>query len=381
MNAKFRIMLSNVWYGVIEKIFWIFPINEKKICISSYFGKGYGDNPKYIVEELHGRTNAYKIIWIVKNMNDTNFPEWIIPVKRHSLAALYHIATAGIWIDNCRKHRALKRRKKQKYIQTWHGSVALKKVENDAKEKLDILYIKDAVQDSKNATLFISNGNWCTNWFRNSYWYDGKIIESGTPKIDILINAKTEEMNKFRKKAGVKSGYKIAIYAPTFRVNNNTDCYCIDYERLIKSLEKRFGGEWVVLLRLHPNLAGSHISTKTNNTVEVTDYPDMYELLAISDVLITDYSSTMFEMSYTKKPVFLFATDINDYMNDRGTYFTFDELPFPLAENNDELEKNILNFDSKNYIEKSEAFLKRLGAVEDGHASERVVDAIINNEC
>lgn len=96
--------------GVIEKIFRIFPIDDKKICVSCYFGKRYGDNPKYIVEEFHRRPNAYKIIWVVKNMNDTNFRNGSDLLNGISLQFYNHLA-AWIWIDNCRKHRTLKQRK------------------------------------------------------------------------------------------------------------------------------------------------------------------------------------------------------------------------------------------------------------------------------
>lgn len=380
MKERFAEMLLNIWYGIFEKFFWIFPIDSKKVVCSSYCGRGYGDNPKYIAEELHRRASEYKIIWLVKNTKDNNFPSWVKLVKCSSVSQLYNLATAGIWIDNCRKHYTLKRRKNQKYIQTWHGGTALKKVEGDAPEKLERVYLKNAVQDTKNATLFISNGSWCTEWLRRAFWYNGKIIECGTPRDDILFNITEVQKKEIRHRLSVPDDARIVIYAPTFRVTKSLDAYTLDYEKLKTSLEKRFGGNWYILLRLHPNLKGVCLQSDFDFTLEVTNYPDMYELLAVSDFLITDYSSTMFEFSYVNKPVVLFATDVEDYMNDRGTYFKFDELPYPLAQSNSELEEILCSWDNEKYICAQQKFAERLGIIENGHASEKIAYAIINGE-
>lgn len=380
MKETFLRIRSYIWNGICERLFWIFPIDKKKIVFCSYYGRGYGDNPKYIAEELHRRSDEYEMIWLVNNAEDTSIPKWIKSVKKRSFAGLYHLATAGIWIDNCRKHYAIKRRKEQKYIQTWHGSMALKKIEGDVTDKLEKNYVKNAVQDTKNATLFVSNGTWCTEMYRRAFWYTGKIIECGSPRVDILFNITEEKKREIRKKINVPDNAKIAIYAPTFRVDKSQKVYTLDYEMLNKALKRRFDGEWYILLRLHPNLTGMNMKSGFDYTIEVTNYPDMYELLAVSDLLITDYSSTMFEMAYINKPVILFATDIADYMNDRGTYFKLEELPYPLAQNNSELEYIICNWNTEKFIFGQREFVKRCGIIENGHASGKVVDVIINDE-
>jgi CDP-glycerol glycerophosphotransferase len=101
----------------------------------------------------------------------------------------------------------------------------------------------------------------------------------------------------------------------------------------------------------------------------------MQGLLCITDLLITDYSSSMFDMAMLKRPCLLYATDVEKY--DRGYYFRFDELPFPLARNQQELTRNLNNFDLKRYQSDIEKFNeKEIGFFEDGTASKAVAEWI-----
>ena len=114
----------------------------------------------------------------------------------------------------------------------------------------------------------------------------------------------------------------------------------------------------------------------SETVIDTSFYPDIQELLVASDGAITDYSSCIFDFMLSKKPAFVFATDIKDYNTDRGFYYPLKSTPFPVATNNKELEQNILNFDNEKYQKEVALFLKDKGCIEDGHASERIVDLI-----
>jgi CDP-glycerol glycerophosphotransferase len=364
----------------IEWIYYIlrvFPLNNKKIVITSYYGKGYGDNGKYIVEELTNRNFNYDLVWIVNNNGYNNFPKQVRTVLSGSLKAKFEEVTAKVWIDNCRKSSLVRKRKGQFYIQTWHGGIALKQVERDAEVKLHTSYIQNAKNDSKMADLFISNSKFCTNMYRSAFWYNGEIFECGSPRCDILINKKNEVDDKVRNYFNIDTNRNILVYAPTFRANHNTNVYNINFGELVKILEKKFGGNWVIMVRLHPNISNKDNFIEYNSTIiNATSYDDMYELLAVSDVLITDYSSTMFEFSYAKKPVFLYASDIEEYIDDRNFYFDIRSLPYPLAEDNYQLFDVVEKFDESKYKIDVSEFLSELGNLEQGDASRRVVDVI-----
>ena len=111
--------------------------------------------------------------------------------------------------------------------------------------------------------------------------------------------------------------------------------------------------------------------------VNVTDYPDMQELLCGVDLGITDYSSWMCDFVLTNKPGFLYTSDIEKYVDERGFYYPLESSPFPVAKTNEELYKKILNFDEKKYKKDVKDFLKDKGCCEQGNASKTVVEFIL----
>ncbi len=373
---KFLSWLRRGGYGCI---FWLFPIKNNKIVICNYYGKGFGDNGKYIANELIKEKEKYEIVWLLdkKLKNISKFPEMIRTVNYGSMRALYELATAKVWIDNCRKFFYPPKRKGQYYIQTWHGGIALKKIEKDAEQNLDPQYVKMAVQDSKMIDLFISNSKFCSHMYKNSFWYDGEILECGSPRCDILINGNDSIKKKIKEHYNINYNANLLLYAPTFRSNLNTDVYNIDFYRVIEALKNKYKGEWKILVRLHPNVSDKNAFIEYNSSIiNATYYDDMYELLLASDILITDYSSTMFEFSLSYKPVFLYAPDVDNYINDRGFYFDINSLPYELAKNNDQLLEIIEKFDEKRYKEKLKIFLSKLEIKETGNASASVAKII-----
>ena len=168
------------------------------------------------------------------------------------------------------------------------------------------------------------------------------------------------------------------LYAPTFRKDKTLDVYNLNYNQIIDALENKFGGKWILLIRLHPHLTNIAKSIQDRKNIKnVTEYDDVQELMLISDILITDYSSVMFSFMLTKKPCFLYAPDIELYKNnDRNLYFEMDELPFLKAENNEEMLKNISIYDENKYRELCEEMLDKIGVYDDGKASKRLAERL-----
>lgn len=165
------------------------------------------------------------------------------------------------------------------------------------------------------------------------------------------------------------------MYAPTFRgTTNSFDKYDIDIKRLLETVKRRFGGDWTLVLRLHPRLVCKEnlkvVSRMFPNAIDASMYPDVMELLVGADMLLTDYSSTMFDFMYTGRPCILYTKDRNEY--NRGFYMPLEELPFINIESNELIEEMIVNFDEKSYLDKVNKFLDKIGSVEDGRASERI---------
>lgn len=378
------VFVKEYFLKIMFWVFSIFPVKNNKIVISNFSGKGYGDNGKYIAQELMHRSSKYDIVWLVDNL-EMRFPNGIRKVKRLSLKGIYEQCTAKIWIDNRRKPAYVLKRKEQYYIQTWHGNTVLKKVERDAVNILPLQYIKAAKRDSKMIDLLLSGSKWETKKYREMFWYDGKISEIGYPRQDILIHNNEENISNIKKKLGIDYETRIMLYAPTFRSGKYTtdfSVYDIDYERILKALEKRFGGKWCGMVRLHPNVALKMSLLKIPNyIINVTEYNDIQELLLISDCVISDYSSTIVEAGLANKIGFLFAVDYDEYIKKRDAYFNLENLPFQLSKSNEELEKSIFDFNEKENAQKQFEFYNDIyGVVANGNAVQRVVD-IIENQC
>ena len=374
-------LIKKIFEILFCSLFYLFPIKKNKILFSSFYGRGYGDNLKYIAEALNRRTNKdtrFEMLWVIsRNDEASSLPDFIKPVCLNSIKYFYHIMTSAIWVDNCRKPIVFKK-KKQFYIQTWHGGGAQKKAEGDVTEKLSKGYVKMAKKDSKHIDLFLSESHIMTQIYQRSYWYDGPIYECGYPRFDPIINCDNEIKRKVFDYFGLDYNLAIALYAPTFRSNKSLGAYDVDFERFRTNLKKRFAKDFVVLIRLHPNVADKSVLIVSDNIFDATFYPDVQELLVAADVLLGDYSSVNYDFCLKKSPVFRYAKDLNEYANDRDFYLKTEDYPFPIAMNNDELEELILNYDQIQYEKKLTEFFDKIGAILEFGASNKVSNIIID---
>lgn len=355
----------------------IFPIQNNKIVFCNMWGNGYGDNPKYITEELI-KTDMYDLVWLVKDIYDKSLPDGVRKVKYGSFKAVYELSTARIWVDNARKYLSTIKKKSQYYIHTGHGGVPLKRVEADAPlDNLGAWYVATAKHDSKLIDLIITNSKFKTQICEQSYWYHGEIVEWGSPKIEALKKKDKGIEDKVRKSLHIEKDVNIALYAPTFRKDVTDLSWMIsDFRSLRNTLIRAWGGKWIILARLHPNCAEKAVYAQIEDeeVIEASSYPDMQELLTASEILITDYSGTMFEMMQIGKAVFLYTPDRDFY--ERGSYFEWSELPFPLSVSEKQLNNQILNFSMDDYFKRYESFKKRIGLVEKNNSAKECAQRI-----
>lgn len=379
-DHKLKTKIQNVIKTILYYLFRIIPINRKKIVFQSFKGMGYIDSPKYIHKQILNENLDVKCVWLTKHQYIEQFPNSIKLVPYNSIRGIYELATAKIWIDNCRKESNVRKRKKQFYIETWHNGISLKRVEKSVESNLSKEYVKSAKNDSKLVNVFISNSDFATKRLKKDFWYNGKIIESGLPRNDVFFQDETVK-RKIKKKIcdyfNIQQDTKILLYAPTFRRNFNTDIYLKDLSQVIQELNKRFGGKWVPLVHLHPNVAYKSKEIKYSDTyINSNNYYDFQELILCSDILLTDYSSTMFEFSFDLKPVFLFMSDLEAYIKDRNFEISLTKLPYPIANDLKNLKENICNFNEEKYNKELSVFLKSLGIKERGQASQIIVNEI-----
>ncbi|MGE7602907.1 CDP-glycerol glycerophosphotransferase family protein [Peribacillus sp. NPDC097675] len=361
-------------------IFNMFPVKNNKIFLYSYYGSQYGCNPKYITEYIleHYPRDYFDLVWAFNDLESkkslTNFRK----VKTMSLKYFYELCTSKVIITNFRTTELFIKRKSQYYIQTWHSSLRLKQIEKDAEDNLPEQYIKMAKNDSLKCDLLLSGCKDSTDIFKRAFWYKGEIFEQGIPRNDFLFQYNSKIKQKILNNLGIPEQYNVILYAPTFRKGNGVEVYNIDYSSTLQTLKEKFGGKWVFLIRLHPHLLSVRNQIfKGKDVVDVTSYDDIQELLCVSDVLISDYSSMIFDYSITKRPCFLYVPDLLKYTKtDRKLYYNISELPFLSSKTNSELQERIKQFNSDKYIRNLNVFLNQIESYENGKASESLVKHI-----
>ncbi len=356
-------------------------VKPGRVVCWAYNYKQYGCNPRYLTEYLLEHYPDMEIVWVFrKGVNISAVDKRVKCVRFRTWEYLKMVNSAEFLVTNSRTdpwHIYWHKRPSQKYLMLWHGGAALKRIERDVEDRLGFSYVQKAKRDSKVCDLMISGCRANTELIKRSFWYSGEILEAGIPRNDIFFNETLHRSIRQHiiEQYNLPSDGRIVLYAPTFRRSGTIEPYRIDWSDMIPRLERMFGGAKVtLLLRLHPNLIGKADTSSLINhpsVIDMTRYHDMQELLCVSDMLITDYSSSMFDYAMLRRPCMLYATDVAEY--DRGYYYDFRELPFPLAQNSEQLINLIENFDEKEYQRDLKTFLdEHLGLVERGVAAEEL---------
>ncbi|MCI5900098.1 MAG: CDP-glycerol glycerophosphotransferase family protein [Lachnospiraceae bacterium] len=367
---------KNKFIKKIYRLFRLFPVKKKQILIFSYYGEQYSGSPKYISNYIEGKAE-FDVVWAFTAPE--RYRDLKSKIVRYGHLNFYRcLATAGIIITNYRMTEEFVKRPGQKYIQTWHSSLRLKMIEKDAEDTLPVHYVEMAKNDSKQLDYLLAGSQKSKEIFERSFWYDGKIANTGTPQCDILFEDRNPVQNKVFQYYHIPMESHIVLYAPTFRKDYNLSPYDLNTEILIDSLRKRFGGEWYLLMRLHPHLLNQKSCFQYSDKVlQATDYDDVQELLCAADVLITDYSAIMFDFSVTKRPCFLYTPDFIEYTTkDRNLYFDVKKLPFASFERQEELFRHIHTFSEREYEKRINCFLSEIGSFDDGKACQRVYKLI-----
>lgn len=371
--------VAMAFYHLLSLLHRLFPLRANRYFCISMTGRSYGDNVKALADYILQQEASADVVWAF----DKPFAPREVAgrvVHLYTFKYMYYLFTSAYIISNCRMFHAImpRKRKGQLYVQTWHGT-ALKHVEADA-PNLSEKYKRESIHDSSMIDVFVSGSKFMTKIYKESFWYKGRIFETGTPRNDLLFYNDGVLRARLRSSLGIITK-KVVLYAPTFReTDGGLGVYGIDTVALQRVLEETTKEAWTVVLRLHPNIvtekSKKEIEQRFSNCIDVSAYPDMMDLLFMSDVLISDYSSSIFDFLYTGRPCFIYAPDIDSY--ERGFYFNFNELPFPVASDNMELHQLIKTFDQNEYEQNTKDFLKHIGSAENGDASNRVYQVMCN---
>ena len=365
----------------LNGFFKLFKI-QKKIVFET--GRGLIDgNPKAVYDYLlNNYSDEFKIVWLVDKHTDISGLRKEDCVYYRTFKSYYHLATARYWIRSQSLGSLLKKRKGQVYIQLWHGNGAMKRMGYDINNEKS----SEVMDFVKEWDYYIANDELDANHIVSATGYKGKIEILGMACFDITLKLSNDLNFKKRVLDELKIKNKdrkksIILYAPTFRdFDLDKDVVDVPIENLA-NLENS-----IVLVRLHPLVRKkvNHKLFKYNNIINVCDYPDASDLLAICDVLITDYSSIFYQYSPLNKPIVFYPYDYEAYKELRGGFYLDyeNELPGPVCYTKEDLFNVLNDMDNvyKKYEIKHKEFNNRFNYLADGNASKRFVEKLIADE-
>lgn len=368
--------MKNTISKIINIIFKNFKVQNNKIIFES--GRGLVDgNVKavydYIVEN---NITEIKCVWLVNKNTDTTSLRKGDYAYYKTLKSYYHLATAKYWLRSQSIGSLLKKKKEQVYIQLWHGNGVMKKMGYDVNNDKE----RPIVDHVKEWDYYIANDKYDANVIKSSTSYNKNIDILGMACVDNSI--KNSKDKNFKKKVLSKlnikeKNKKIILYAPTFRdFDLDKDIINVPIEKL-KNLK-----DCLILVRLHP-LVREKINKdifKHKNIINACEYPDCSDILAIADILITDYSSIIYEYSPLNRPIIFYPYDYEKYVELRGGFYVDykKELPGPLCYTEEELLNVLENIDvnQTKYNKKINSFNKKYNYLSDGQASKRFIDKL-----
>ena len=392
---KARPRVSNLFNRLKLKSYYIMnkilPISQKTVIFQATTGMNYSCNPRAIYEEMVDKGYDIKAVWVV-NRVPANIKGNPIIVKPNTLKYYYYMAIGKYFINNGNFPNFYEKRNGTVHIQTWHGT-PLKKL------GFDIDPSSPSYKENTSEQLMRRNRRWdylvAPNEYtgeilQRAYLFKKKMLNVGYPRNDIFYKPddyKLKVSENTKKYLNIPLDKKVILYAPTWRdyeFHEGQANEPYNFKFRLEEFAKKFGEDYVLLVRLHPREAvRCQIDDLENIIYNVSNYDDIKDLYLITDILITDYSSVMFDFANTRKPIVFFAHDIERYSSAlRGFYFDLKkEAPGPIVKTEAELFDVIENIDKFHslYQEQYENFYQKFCSWEDGHAAERVINAVFTD--
>jgi len=392
----------------VGRLFYVFarmrPIDKNLVVFSEYWGTGFGCNPKAIFDALPTVAPHLKAVWIMERDKAARLPEGVAHVAPNTLKQWVVLARAKYFVNNVNFPGAFVKRPGQLVIQTMHGTplkhcgldvmghvaatsaidpkrVAPRRggqlVATDAaRTKQEFV---DLLRRSDNWDFALSSNAYSTEMWGHAYPCSYTWLEFGYPRNDVLVNATSEDARESRVRLGLSPEQKVVLYAPTYRDVAGDTSLRIDFADLLEHLP----ADYVLIVRAHHTTTlGPRINdlVTSGRVVDGSAFPSIVDCYLASDILITDYSSVMFDFAVLDRPIVIFADDWEAYQEARGTYFDLlQSPPGSVAMNQAELVKIFVNeeFDSVESREKLRAFRARFCSYDDGQAARKVIERVM----
>lgn len=348
--------------------------DRHRIIFQSMIGKSFGDSPKVLFDRIKNdnRFSNYKFTWAFDEPEKFDV-EGAEKVKLNSLSYYIQTLKSGIWITNVNIERGLKYKPRSTiYLNTWHG-VPIKIIGNSQKTRNDY--------DYSDVDFMCCSCEFEREIFIRDFMIRKEtIIKCGMPRNDELYHVNSEIIDRYRKEFNIPTDKKVILYAPTWRDSSNKGkSYQLAPPIDIGYWQKLLGDEYVMIFRMH-HLTTEMMGIKFNEFARnCSNYPEINKLLMISDILISDYSATIFDYSILERPIISFAYDYEEYSKTRGFYEKLEDVVCGnVFRTQEEVISHIKNMNYENEIKKS-ALIKNIYINTRGQATEACIDFLVKN--
>ncbi len=350
-----------------------------KIVYNSFHGR-FSCNPRALYEKLVDRPDT-EHVWLADPAHAAAFPPGVTTVDINGPGARETLESADLLVANTHTEVEWDKSPGTTYLQTWHGT-PLKRIHRDVlwapEGRLDRLDGDVAKWD-----VLLSPNRVSTPRLRNAFRFAGTIAETGYPRNDALCDGQGGAIrDRVRRELGLRPDSTVVLYTPTWR---DDECFAEGSPEIALALDlegytRATGGRHDLLVRSHNMVTGRTARVSIPGVTDVSYFPDVRDLYLVADVLVTDYSSTMFDFANTGRPMVFYAYDLERFQSSvRGFYFDFlPEAPGPVVRTTEELAGELLDLDAvrKGYAERYERFRATYCDLEDGHAGDRVLELL-----
>lgn len=350
------------------------------VLFYDFFGRAQIDSSYYVFQELKKRRLDVECYFAVEDPS-VPVPEGARPVLINSERWFELQQRSRYIFSNITLNRTLPKPEFQTFVQLWHGT-PLKHIGATVWRKSGSQRLLVQDKESNDWDFLVSQSPFETDLLRDAFLYDGDILTTGYPRNDPLYNAPPGTRERCLAELGVDPSHRVLLFAPTYRDTQTVSGFSatmpeiIDFDKLIRSLDQ----DWTVLVRGHGVVAASgQVLDYGDRVIDVTQAPNINDLYLASDLLVTDYSSALFDYSVTGKPFLLYTPDLEEYRETRGLYVDLDEFsPTPLLRTEVELAKAANDIESlaDQYRENFEAFRATYVPWDRGTASSQIIDAV-----
>ncbi len=331
--------------GLLRFLGLFICVDNKLILFNSFGGKKYDDSPKAIYEKMivDKRFDSYTLIWAFQDPAKCEVPGRAKKIKSDSIKYFVTALRARVWITNSSMERGLNfKKKKTLCFNTWHGT-AIKVMGKDVTDDNKSFKSKVLVR----ADIMLAQGQYDVDVFSRAFAIPLSSFRiTGLPRNDNLVNYTKYEADAIRKKLGIRNEKRILLYAPTFRefTQGNSHEVILNIPINLDYWQDQLGDKYVVLFRAHYEVAKYMKLDDHPLFIDVSSYPNLNDLMIVSDALISDYSSIYFDYSIMHKPMYCFAYDYEEYTAKRGMYIDLSkELPCRIHLNENTLLEEVCN--------------------------------------